>query len=148
MIRNMMVCGAVIVAVAGCGSDEDATPEDEPTTTVPATQATTQSEVAADASGDRDAWCLGWNSGMPSDAEQDVETQFEAELAHIQTLVDVAPDDIADATATLLETQQNLADHFAAHDWDPNPPRADPALTEIPQNEALDEMFAFAADNC
>lgn len=148
MIRNMMVCGAVIVAVAGCGSDDDATPEDEATATVPATQAATESEVTADASGDRDAWCLGWNSGMPGEDEDDVETQFEAELAYIRTLLDVAPDEIADATATLLEAQQNLADHFAEHDWDPNPPRADPALTEIPQSEALDEMVAFAADNC
>ena len=148
MIRNMIVCGAVIVAVAGCGSDDDATPEDEATATVPAPQAATESEVAADASGDRDAWCLGWNSALPPDDDDDIETQFEAEIARIRAMLEVAPDEIADATATLLEAQQNLGDHFAEYVWDPDTPRADPALTEIPQKEALDEIFAFAADNC
>ncbi len=137
MIRNLMVCGALTVVALGCGSDGDES------TDTPTTIADTDADAG---SGNLEAWCLGWNTDAPP--IDDFQDSVEAGLARLEALLAVAPDEIADASATLLEAQQVLGDYFAENDWDPDTPRLDPRLAEVPTNEALTVIEPFAAENC
>ena len=140
MIRNLMVCGVVMIVALGCGSDDD-----EATDAAPTTEA---ESGTAEESGDLEAWCLGWNADAPPPPDDDFQAWSEAGLERTKALSDVAPDEIAAANATMLEAQQVLNDYLAEQDWDPDAPRLDPDLAETPMMVAIQEMEAFASQNC
>lgn len=156
MIRNVMVGGALMVVALGCGSDDgtasessapaavDEAPESEETPEVDETSAETPS-------GDLDAWCLGFTSESPPpdiQGPEDFQAYSEAQHARTLLLLEVAPDEIAEANATLAEAEQVLNEYFADYDWDLNSPRLDPELAETPMRVAGIEMEAFASQNC
>jgi len=147
-----MLAGVLAATALGCGGDDDAAVAT--TTSAPeiATEEVPNDVGSDEMSGDVEAWCLGWNSDTPLSEPQtpeELQAEHESSLARLEALLDVAPDEIAEASASLLDAQRVLGEHFADHGWDlDNTPRLDPALADDPTRVAVGELEAFAADNC
>lgn len=144
MLRILVITVVAVAGIAGCGDDDQSDAE----TAVDAPASTAAEEPAPtlpSASGDLEAWCLGWNG--PPIPEGDIQTVFEAVVARAEAVDAVAPAEVEDASRVFLERNRTVFEHLESNDWDPNAPRLSIEI-ERDMDEAAKALDAYADSNC
>jgi len=141
MFRALLVTTvSATFALSACGSTDggdQANSEEAATTTT-------------EDSGNLEAWCLGWGGPLPQIEEpitnEDVQTRSEAEQRRNESMLEVAPAEIAEANQAFVDAGRELNAYFADNDWDLDTPRLEGASGQYAS--AGTELKQFADDNC